>query len=143
MIALEIKDSDSYLDFNRGQFDEETFVNALEYIVGNNLESLITDYDLDINLDVNNNMSDSGNCSIVWQVFIEGKYLDNSVIEVDDRHVPIDQYLSSLAEDRSLDLEENYDILKEEILENFEAEDHFHGNIYVRFELDFSDLFED
>lgn len=143
MIALDIKDSDSYLDFNQSQFDEETFVNALEYKVGNDLESLITDYVLDINLDVNNNRRDSENCSIVCRVFVKGKYLDNSVIDVDDRHVPIDQYLSSLAEDRSLDLEENYDILKEEILENFEAEDHFYEIIYIKFELSFSDLFED
>lgn len=142
MIALNVKDSSLYMDFNQGRFDEETFVNALEYAIGSDLESLLTDYVLYIDLDVINSRRDSDNCEILCKILIKGKYLENSVIKIDDRYVPIDQYIEMLAEDRNLDLEGSYDLLKEEVLENFEAEDRFWKNIYVKFELDFSDLFE-
>ena len=143
MIALNIKDSDLYMEFNQGQFDEESFINALAYSIGSDLESLIVDCILDIDLDVKNSRRDSDNCEILCKILIKGKYLENSVISVDDRHVPIDQYLEMLAEDRNLHLEENYDVLKEEVLESFKTEDRFWKNIYIEFELDFSDLFED
>lgn len=143
MIALDIYDGYSNIDLSQGQFDEETFINALEYEVGSGLERLITDYVFKVIIDVHNSRHDSNNSSVLCMVVIKGKYLDNSVIKVDDRHVPIDHYLELLAEDRNLDLEENYDILKEEVLETFGAEDHFWEITYVKFELDFSDLFED
>lgn len=143
MIALDIYDGYSNIDLSQGQFDEETFINALEYEVGSGLESLITDYVFNVNIDVHNSRHDSNNSSVLCMIVIKGKYLDNSVIKVDDRHVPIDQYLELLAEDRNLDLEEDYDILKEEVLETFNVEDHFWEITYVESELDFSDLFEE
>lgn len=143
MIALNIEDSDLYMDFNQGQFDEETFINALEYSIGSDLESLISDCNLYIDLDVSNSRRDSDNCKILCKILVKVKYLENSVISVDDRHVSVDQYIEMLAEDRNLDLEENYDVLKEEVLSSFEVKDSFWKNIYLKFELDFSDLFED
>ena len=141
-LALGMKQNYVNMDFTQGQFDEETFINGLEYTIGENLESVIADCSLDINLDVFNNAYGTDGCAVWCQIYLSGQYLDNSVIRVDERHVSIDQYLRLLAEDRGLNLEENYDALKEEVLETFKVEDAFKEEVYLKFELDFSDLFE-
>lgn len=140
-LALGMKQNYIKMDFNQGQFDEETFINALEYKISEDLERVITDCDLRIVLSVFNNAYDTDGCAVWCQIYLSGQYLDNSVIRVDERHVSIDQYLELLAEDRGLNLEENYDALKEEVLETFKVKESFKEEVYLKFELDFSDLF--
>lgn len=142
-LALNMKQNYTDMNFNQGQLDEETFINALNYKIGQDLESVISDCDLAIVLSVFNNAYHTKACAVWCQIYLSGQYLDNSVIRVDERHVSIDRYLELLAEDRGLNLEESYDALKEEVLETFKTEDSFKEEVYLKFELDFSDLFED
>ena len=115
----------------------------MNYKIGEDLEHVINDCDLKIVLSVFNDAYGTDGCAVWCQIYISGQYLDNSVIEVDERHVSIDQYLELVAEDRDLTLEENYESLKEEVLETFKVKDSFKAEVYLKVELDFSDLFEE
>lgn len=145
MIALRLRDSDTYQDIKISQdkLDEESFINALEYFSQIELVDYIKDCKMPITLSICSSQEDTDRYKVFCHVMVYADFFEGSVVYTDEelKSVPTEVYMRLLAEDRNLDFEENYDSLKEEVLETCHDSRFLHQTFRSELELDFEDIY--
>lgn len=144
-ITLGLKATYMYegLSLSQGKFDEESFMNALEYLSCSDLTKYMTNYDMRIPFAVYDARDDDSRYKIYSSITVYAEFLEGSVVYLDNysRRVSTESIMQMLAEDRNLDFEENYDLLKNEVLETYPECKLLDVAIPLEVELDFSDLY--
>ena len=144
-ITLGLKATYMYegLSLSQGKFDEESFMNALEYLSCSDLTKYMTNYDMRIPFAVYDALDDDSRYKIYSSITVYAEFLEGSVVYLDNysRRVSTESIMQMLAEDRNLDFEENYDLLKNEVLETYPECKLLDVASPLEVELDFSDLY--
>lgn len=147
MLTLRMRENNlnNSIDLNQGKFDEELLIKVMEYRSYDELLEYIKDCEMQIDLSIFSWLQDvtdvyKVNCRIRTIVeFVEGSVV---YVESYSHRVPTEVCMKMLAEDRNLDFEENYDLLKNEILENYEECKGLDIMIPIYTEIDFKDFYE-
>ena len=145
MIALRLRDADTYQDLaiSQDKVDEESFINALEYFSQIELVDYIKDCKMPITLSICSSQEETDRYKVFCHVIVYADFFEGSVVYTDEelKSVPTETYMRLLADDRNLDFEENYDSLKEEVLETCHDSRFLHHTLRSELYLDFEDLY--
>lgn len=142
MIVLRLRDTNTYQDITISA-DEESFINSLEYFEQIELVDYIKDYKMPITLSICSSQEETDRYKVFCHVMVYADFFEGSVVYTGEelKSVPTESYMRLLADSRNLDFEENYDSLKEEVLETCHDSRFLHQTFRSELEIDFEDLY--
>lgn len=142
MIALRLRDADTYRNIEISA-DEESFINALEYFSQIELVDCIKDYKMPITLSICSSQEETDRYKVYCHVMVYADFFDGSVVYTEEelKSVPTESYMRLLADERNLDFEENYESLRNEVLETCHDSRFLHHTLRSELEIDFEDLY--
>lgn len=145
MIALRLRDANTYQDIkiSEDKIDEESFINALEYFSQIELVDYIKEYKMPIAMSIYSSQEETDRYKVFCHVAVYADFFEGSVVYTDEdlTSVPTEFYVQALAEDRNLDLEENYESLRNEVLETCHDSRYLHHVLRSELDLDFEDIY--
>lgn len=145
MIALRLRDADTYRDIkiSEDKINEESFINALEYFSQIELVDYIKEYKMPIVISICSSQEETDRYKVSCHVEIYADFFEGSVVytEEDLKSVPTEVYMRVLADDRNLDFEENYESLRNEVLETCHDSRFLHHVLRSELKLDFEDIY--
>lgn len=145
MIALRLRDADTYRDImiSEDRIDEESFINALECFSQIELVDCIKECKMPIMISIYSSQEETDRYKVFCHIMVYADFFEGSVVYTDEdlKSVPTESYMRLLADDRNLDFEENYESLKEEVLETCHDSRFLHQTFRSELELDFEDLY--
>ena len=145
MIALRLRDADTYRDMkiSEDKIDEKSFINSLEYFSQIELIDYIKEYKMPITISIYSSQEETDRYKVFCHVEVYADFFEGSVVytEEDLTSVPTEFYMKALADDRNLDLEENYESLRNEVLETCHDSRFLHHVLRSELELDFEDIY--
>ena len=145
MIALRMKDASTYgrLELKQIEFDEESLFSIFERYQMDNLISCVERCEISTTASIVSLGKDTDRYEIYYHPLIYISYFKDSVVYISEyeRFISTEDCMRMLAEDRNLDFEENYESLKNEVLENYYVNDFSRDSFPVKVEIDFEDLY--
>lgn len=145
MIALRLRDADTYRDImiSEDRIDEESFINALECFSQIELVDCIKECKMPIMISIYSSQEETDRYKVYCHVTVYADFFEGSVVytEEDLTSVPTEFYMKALADDRNLDLEENYESLRNEVLETCHDSRFLHHVLRSELDLDFEDIY--
>lgn len=142
MITLRLRDANTYQDMKISA-DEDSFINALEYSSQIELVDCIKEYKMPIALSIYSSQEDTDRYKVFCHVTVYADFFEGSVVYTDEdlTSVPTESYMRLLADSRNLDFEENYESLRNEVLESCNDSRFLHYTLRSELDLDFEDIY--
>lgn len=145
MIALRMKDDSTYgrLELKQVKFEEDSLFSILESYQISELIKCVERCDVSTTMSICSLGEETDLYEIYYNPVIYASYFKDSVVYISDyeRFISTEDCMKLLAEDRNLDFEENYESLKNEVLENYYVSDSFCDSFPIKVEIDFEDIY--